>query len=619
MYDVDERRLILRQLSSVFLGTLILSGLLGTLPCLAQLSVCGDGLWELDPCEYCGQDAYAEIGQPELNHDCLTNIVDLGYFAFDYGDSAVGLSGDFNGDLWCNQADLGIFADAYFTQYGMPMSDCDTCGVIPDATRGTIRLSFSPFPEEDEDELALTPGLPENLYVVVEDCPEMTAVMWGLLTSPNIITSANYQNGSIQLGEATAFFTDDDSAYISGGCTVIALDDDPGWVKLIPIEDPAWDIAWAQIPPARRVGFERIAHAGINGPAPPDSIGIPEPPLACGDYFWTEEPCEYCGQDAFGITGVTEMNHDCIVDIIDLSLFYQEWNLTGPGLSGDFNRDEVVDISDFLQVQGTWNLEADPCESCSTSTTGCDGTVRISFQSDLTDVDRIDLMPYFPTEAYIVAENCAGLGAAHFEVVVSANVTHDIAFPTQLVIEEVNVPYSPAFGPQASLLATVTFWVTDTEPAYIEVVGSAVGGPEALRWVRVTDPIQRMAFATIAAGGINIDPPPDEDGCAWMDVLNDPTPTAALPFRIMATPNPATGEVRIALSLPQALTGRVIACDPAGRIVRQLHAGQLTAGAMQLLWDGCGDNGRRLASGAYYLRGEGAGGTLASSRVIWLR
>lgn len=583
---------------------------------LAQL--CGDGIWDIDPCEYCGQDAYFSIGEPEMNHDCLTNIVDLAFFALDYGDSSAGLSGDFNGDLWCDQGDLAVFADNFLHEYGLPMSGCTPCGVIPDTTRGTIRLNFSPIPEEDEDQISLTPGLPEYLYVVVEHCPAMGAIIWGLLTSPNIITSDHYQNGSIQLGAASAFFTSDEGAYIAGGCRVIALDDDPGWVKLIPIEEPTWDIAWAQNPPGRRVGFQRIAHAGINGPPPADSTTIPEPPLACGDSLWTEEPCEFCGRDAYFVTEVTEMNHDCIVDIIDLCLFYQEWNMTGPGLSGDFNGDESVDLLDFLRLQGCWNMEADPCERCSTTVTDCDGTVRISFSADLTDIDRIDIAPLVPTEAYIVAEDCAGLGGAHFEVVVSENVSYDVAFPTQLVIEEKNVPYWPAFGPEPSLLATVVFWVMDTEPAYIQVVGSEVGGAHALRWVRAEDPIQRMAFERIAAGGINIDPPPDEDGCAWMDVAGEPSALEP-PALIRAFPNPATGDVRIAFQLPRALSGRVIVCDPAGRVVRQLHAGRLTAGPMNFVWDGCGDDGRRLSSGAYYLRIESAGGTLASSRVIWLQ
>jgi hypothetical protein len=51
-------------------------------------------------------------------------------------------------------------------------------------------------------------------------------------------------------------------------------------------------------------------------------LQAPPPPPFCGDYIWQEEdPCEYCGHDAYHATGWTEMSHDCWVDLLDLMLF----------------------------------------------------------------------------------------------------------------------------------------------------------------------------------------------------------------------------------------------------------------------------------------------------------
>ena len=39
----------------------------------------------------------------------------------------------------------------------------------------------------------------------------------------------------------------------------------------------------------------------------------------CHDNLWPDG--EFCGHDAYAVTGETEMNHDCMVDYLDYVLF----------------------------------------------------------------------------------------------------------------------------------------------------------------------------------------------------------------------------------------------------------------------------------------------------------
>ena len=60
---------------------------------------------------------------------------------------------------------------------------------------------------------------------------------------------------------------------------------------------------------------------------------------------------------------------------------------------------------------------------------------------------------------------------------------------------------------------------------------------------------------------------------------------------------------RLALSLAAAvLLARLALADPAGRSVRLLHSGPLARGITVLGWDGCGEGGRELDPGLYFLR-----------------
>ena len=84
-----------------------------------------------------------------------------------------------------------------------------------------------------------------------------------------------------------------------------------------------------------------------------------------------------------------------------------------------------------------------------------------------------------------------------------------------------------------------------------------------------------------------------------------------------AWPNPtrAGTAVELDLATPQAIAASVY--DAAGRRVRDLGVRTLTRGVQRLEWDGSNTYGRRLATGAYFMRID-AGGETFTRRVLLL-
>lgn len=77
-----------------------------------------------------------------------------------------------------------------------------------------------------------------------------------------------------------------------------------------------------------------------------------------------------------------------------------------------------------------------------------------------------------------------------------------------------------------------------------------------------------------------------------------------------ATPNPVRGAARFAFELPEAGRASLVVYDLAGRVVRELASGWFGAGPQAVAWDGLGDDGARLAPGAYHVRLVTARGAL---------
>lgn len=73
-------------------------------------------------------------------------------------------------------------------------------------------------------------------------------------------------------------------------------------------------------------------------------------------------------------------------------------------------------------------------------------------------------------------------------------------------------------------------------------------------------------------------------------------------FVANAWPNPCNPRAEIGFSLPQACSVRVQVLDARGRLVRTLLTAEQAAGSTTVVWDGCDDAGRSVASGSYLYR-----------------
>jgi hypothetical protein len=85
---------------------------------------------------------------------------------------------------------------------------------------------------------------------------------------------------------------------------------------------------------------------------------------------------------------------------------------------------------------------------------------------------------------------------------------------------------------------------------------------------------------------------------------------------LAASPNPATGPLRIDFTVARAGPVRITVVDVAGRTVRRLRDGAAAAGVHALEWDGRGESGARAAAGVYFIRMVAPDRTLVRS-VSW--
>lgn len=82
-------------------------------------------------------------------------------------------------------------------------------------------------------------------------------------------------------------------------------------------------------------------------------------------------------------------------------------------------------------------------------------------------------------------------------------------------------------------------------------------------------------------------------------------------------PNPSAGEVKIELSLAAADRIDLSIYDENGRLVRRLLSWEtVPEGKFQMVWDGHGGNGERLAGGVYFYQIVGRNGGKTSGRII---
>jgi flagellar hook assembly protein FlgD len=86
-----------------------------------------------------------------------------------------------------------------------------------------------------------------------------------------------------------------------------------------------------------------------------------------------------------------------------------------------------------------------------------------------------------------------------------------------------------------------------------------------------------------------------------------------------ARPNPFNPATSLPLVLEEASRVELTIYNIAGRHVRTLHDGMLSAGRNVLVWDGRDDSGSVVPSGVYYARARGGWGATESQRMTLLK
>jgi flagellar hook assembly protein FlgD len=87
---------------------------------------------------------------------------------------------------------------------------------------------------------------------------------------------------------------------------------------------------------------------------------------------------------------------------------------------------------------------------------------------------------------------------------------------------------------------------------------------------------------------------------------------------LQAAPNPFNPQTQIQLQLAQSGHVELAIFDVRGRQVRTLQRGTMSAGSHQFTWDARTDQGSRLGSGVYFLRGNVLG-EIFQKRLILLK
>jgi len=139
---------------------------------------------------------------------------------------------------------------------------------------------------------------------------------------------------------------DDDHGQCSGSAYVFVRAQGGTWsevAKLIPNDGAAWDVF------GRAVGIS--GNIGVIGTYPQDPNEPPKPGMA---YIYAVGPDE----DGDGVMDACEcpgdLNHDWIVDYLDLLVLLEDWGCTAGDCPGDADLDGDTDQADLGILLGNW-------------------------------------------------------------------------------------------------------------------------------------------------------------------------------------------------------------------------------------------------------------------------
>jgi hypothetical protein len=267
------------------------------------------------------------------------------------------------------------------------------------------------------------------------------------------------------------------------------------------------------------------------------AIGGPAQPawgLVCHDGNWGYG--EFCGRDAYLVTGSGEMNHDCFVDYLDVRLFAEEWQMTGPNLSADLNGDGTVEVFDYLLLWASGCSAVSPCTRSGMLRDGCKGTLALSFSDNPATIVSTKTQSPGPGTVYFVVDGWTDAEVIEYAVETSSNVeivghgypSHDYwAVGSTVTWDEhhsfggfVSVSGSWPSGP--IIWSELDYDLLDSNPAWIKLMSWPAACGTRVRWATGAAN-GSIDFRTLLNVGINGPAPAGESTCtAQLPALSPP-------------------------------------------------------------------------------------------------
>ncbi len=131
----------------------------------------------------------------------------------------------------------------------------------------------------------------------------------------------------------------------------------------------------------------------------------------------------------------------------------------------------------------------------------------------------------------------------------------------------------------------------------------------------LNDPVNVRGIGMYTYKQYKLEPRDDEDICEPGDAgVMDGTEPIRLALKI--SPNPVTSGADIKMAIPMAGKASLKVFDVQGRLVRTLIDEEIAAGEHAIHWGGANSDGRRVASGIYFMKMETLRGSVVKKMVI---
>jgi hypothetical protein len=129
----------------------------------------------------------------------------------------------------------------------------------------------------------------------------------------------------------------------------------------------------------------------------------------------------------------------------------------------------------------------------------------------------------------------------------------------------------------------------------------------------LSDPVSVTGVVMYAYGVYTLEPRDDSDIGQWAGV---PGGTEAIRLALKISPNPVTSGADIKMAIPVSGEVSLKVYDVQGRLVNTLLDDKVAAGEHAIHWGGANAEGRRVASGIYFMKMETRKGSLVKKMVI---